>query len=99
METISFGQIWPPHYAKSCVTWMSQNINFVAKDMNPANVHQAHPIENFCGDLAQRYNNAWQAQNEAQLVKRIKKCLLDFDLKDLQSQVTEGGYCKTQKNC
>ena len=54
---------------------MSQNINFVAKDMNPANIPQARPIENFWGNLAQRvYNNAWQAQ----LVNRIKKCLREF---------------------
>ena len=49
---------WPDlatsHYAKDCLTWMSENINFVPKDMNPPNVPQARPIENFWGDLSQR---------------------------------------------
>jgi hypothetical protein len=41
---------WPDlstsHYAKDCVDWMKENINFVAKYMNPPNVPQTRPIEN-----------------------------------------------------
>ena len=76
---------WPDlatsHYAKSCVDWMSKNIVFVPKSMNPPNVPQARPIENFWGDLAQKvYNDGWQAQTEKELLTRIDKCLKEFTL-------------------
>ena len=55
---------------------MKQNITFVPKHLNPANIPQARPIENFWGDLAQKvYDGGWEAQNEDQLIRRIKKCL------------------------
>lgn len=80
---------WPDlassHYANSCVTWMSENINFVQKEMNPPNVPQARPIENFWGDLTQKvYEDGWQAQTERQLKARIKKKLKEYDLTVLQ---------------
>lgn len=83
---------WPDlasaHYANSCVNWMKKNVNFVSKEMNPPNVPQARPIESFWGDLAQKvYNNGWEAKSEEQLVTRIKKCLKEFDLSDLQSHM------------
>jgi hypothetical protein len=40
------------HYAKTVVSWMDENINYVARHMNPPNVPQARPIESFWGCLA-----------------------------------------------
>lgn len=83
---------WPDlakaHYAKSCVQWMCENIEFLPEEMNPANVPQARPIETFWGDLVQRvYNDGWEAKNEEHLVKRIKQCLKQFDQSDLQAHM------------
>jgi hypothetical protein len=62
------------HYVNSCGTWMPENINFEDKKMNPPNVPQARPIENFWVDLTQKvYEDGWQAQTERQLKARIKK--------------------------
>ena len=33
---------------------MDKHVNYVDKESNPPNVHQAQPIENFLGHLAQR---------------------------------------------
>ena len=44
---------------------MEENINYVDKSLNPPNVPQARPIENFWGDLAQKvYNGGWYAKSE-----------------------------------
>ena len=49
---------WPDlvkfHYAKACVSWMSENIDFVPKSMNPPNLPQACPFENCWGGLVQK---------------------------------------------
>ncbi len=57
---------WPDlasaHYHKDTVQWMSENINFVPKDVNPPNVPQARSIENFWGCLVQKvYEGGWEA--------------------------------------
>ena len=70
---------WPDlatsYFAKSCFDWMSKNIPFLWNSMNPPNVPQARPIENFWGDLAQKvYNDGWQAQTEKELVTRMENC-------------------------
>jgi hypothetical protein len=45
---------------------MKENINFVAKYMNPPNVPQTRQIENLWGDLVHRlYNNGWEAQKSS----------------------------------
>jgi hypothetical protein len=55
------------HYAKATVKWMSKNVNFVEKDLNPPNVPQARPIENFWGCLAQKvYEGGWVAKKKIQ---------------------------------
>jgi hypothetical protein len=69
---------WPDlassHYANQCVAWMSENISFVQKEINPPSIPQARPIENFWGDLTQKvYKNGWEAKSESQLKQRIKK--------------------------
>ena len=42
---------WPDlarcHYFRQTVAWMDENVNFVPKEINPPNVPQARPIENF----------------------------------------------------
>jgi hypothetical protein len=75
---------WPDlassHYAKATLAWMDQNVNYVAKSSNPPNVPQARPIENFWGCLSQKvYEGGWEASSEAQLVRRIKAKIKEFD--------------------
>ena len=75
---------WPDlasaHYAKATVAWMDENINFVPKNLNPPNVPQARPIENFWGCLAQKvYKGGWQARTEDELIRRITTKLKEFD--------------------
>ena len=58
---------WPDlasaHYSAATVGWMEQNLNFVAKRINPPNVPQARPIENFWGWLSQKvYESGWAAK-------------------------------------
>ena len=41
---------WPDlagcHYSKQAVAWISENVKFVPKNINPSNVLQTRPIEN-----------------------------------------------------
>ena len=54
--------------------------------MNPQNVPQARPIENFWGCLARNvYENGWFADSEVKLTQRIKTKLKEFDLKFVES--------------
>ena len=76
---------WPDgascHYAKSVTEFLkAEKINFVAKDDNPPNVPQLRPIEKFWAILKNKvYAKNWQAENEEQLVKRIKYCARNMD--------------------
>ena len=49
---------WPDsdgcHHSKQAVSWVDENFNFVPKEINPPNVPQALPIENFGGCLTQK---------------------------------------------
>ena len=60
---------WPDlessHYAKNVVNFLKeQNIKFVPKNINPANLPEARPIEDFCGDVKKDvYSNGWEANN------------------------------------
>ena len=81
---------WPDlasaHYSNATIAWMDENINFVAKSINPPNVPQARPIENFWGCLAQKvYEGGWEATTEQQLIRRITSKLKEFDEKYLQA--------------
>jgi transposase len=81
---------WPDlasaHYSKATVAWMEQNVNYVAKKVNPPNVPQARPIENFWGWLTQKvYEGGWEATNEQQLIRRIELKLKEFDLKSVET--------------
>ena len=75
---------WPDlascHHSKQTVGWMDENVKFVPKYINPPNVPQARPIENFWGCLAQKVNEGgWEAKTEHQLIRRIKSKMKEFD--------------------
>jgi hypothetical protein len=58
---------------------MSENINFVPKEINPPSISQARPIEYFRGDLIQKvYENSWETKSERQLKQRIKINIISF---------------------
>lgn len=80
---------WPDlaraHYSAATVGWMDENVNYVAKRLNPPNVPQARPIENFWGCLTQKvYDRGWEATSEQQLVRRIESKLKEFDSKSVE---------------
>ena len=89
---------WPnlasSHYSiatRAC--YKELGINFVPKEMNPPNVPQLWPIENFWGILkAEVYKGAWEAKSVAQLVNRIKKCIAEMDWTSVQAIMRT---CKT----
>ncbi len=59
---------------------MDENVKCVPKDINPPNVPQAPPIENFWGWLAQQvYEEGWEAKTEQHLIRRIKSKMKEFD--------------------
>jgi hypothetical protein len=81
---------WPDlagaHYSNVTVAWMEQNVNYVVKAINPPNVPQARPIENFWGCLAQKvYEGGWESTTEQQLIRRIESKLKEFDLNYVKS--------------
>jgi hypothetical protein len=81
---------WPDlassHYAKTVVaTFNDENINFVPKDMNPANCPEVRPIEDFWAYLkGQVYKDSWEAENVEKLINRIKYCLSKVPLAVVQ---------------
>ena len=65
---------------------MTENVNFVDKEIKPPYVSQASPIESFWGKLDQKvYDNVWEAKTRKQLIACIKLKLKDFDSKYLQT--------------
>ena len=80
---------WPDlasaHYSNATIAWMKVNVNFVEKRLNPPNIPQARPIENFWGCLAQKiYEGGWEAKTEQQLIRRIDSKINEFMLKDVE---------------
>jgi hypothetical protein len=58
----------------------------VPKDINPPNVPQARPIENFWGCLAQKvYEGGWESETEQQLIRRIKYKMKELNTKFVES--------------
>ena len=99
----------PAHYSNDTVAWMSENLNFVPKDINPPNVPQARPIENFWGILAQKvYEGGWEATTKLQLTRRIEAKIKQFDAKFFQTlmagingklrKIAEGGPLSSFKS-
>ncbi|KAL4500830.1 hypothetical protein ABPG72_020064 [Tetrahymena utriculariae] len=76
---------WPDlassHYAKSVTNFMDQNqINYIKKKENPANVPECRPIENFWAILKGLvYQNNWQASSIEALKTRIQLCIKKID--------------------
>jgi len=76
---------WPDqassHYAKSVFDhFRDENIDFVEKKDNPANVPEIRPIEDFWSLLKKDvYAKGWKAKNTDQLITRIKYCLKKID--------------------
>jgi transposase len=76
---------WPDlasaHTAKNTVKLLEElQIPTVSKDHNPPNLPQCRPIENFWGILKQKvYENGWEAENTAQLKRRITRTLQTMD--------------------
>jgi hypothetical protein len=81
---------WPDlassHYAYSVTDWLEeQKIPFVPKDMNPANLPEARPIEDFWAILKRDvYMDGWTADNVDKLESRIRYCLRKIDVKVVQ---------------
>lgn len=63
-----------------------QNVPFVPKADNPPSVPKLRPVEDFWGMLKGKvYQGGWQAENEQQLKRKIKKCLREFDWEAVQA--------------
>jgi transposase len=81
---------WPDlasaHYATKVTDYLkSQNIPYIPKFMNPANLPEARPIEDFWANLKNEvYKGDWVAKNLTELKKRIIYCLGKMDLKVVQ---------------
>ena len=81
---------WPDlassHYAKvvqSCLKMLK--IDFVPKSMNPANMPQVRPIEDFWAHLKTAvYDKGWAAKNVKQLKTRIEYKLRKINLRFVQ---------------
>lgn len=84
---------WPDlassHYAGSTLAKFDElGIQFVAKELNPPNVPQLRPIEDFWGWLKQEvYRQDWRAESLDQLKRRIQYCLGKVDVEDVQNMM------------
>lgn len=89
---------WPDlascHYSKKTQDWLTeQKIPFVPKKDNPPNVPQARKIEQFWAVLKRKvYEKGWEAENDKQLVRRIKQKLKEIDKKVFQSLMLKVRY-------
>jgi len=69
---------WPDlasaHYANKVQEYLkSQNIEYVARSDNPANLPEMRPIEDFWAKIKQKvYDDNWHAKSIQQLRRRIK---------------------------
>ena len=78
---------WPDkassHYANATIRLLKDNkVNFIPKHLNPTNVPQCRPIEDFFGYLKDIvYKNGWQAQDTKQLKRKIISSLKKVDPK------------------
>ena len=82
---------WPDltssHYANTVLKFLNDNnVKFVQKADNPANVPKVRPIEEFWAHLKKKvYEGDWQAKNLDQLKDRIKKTLKNIDKDAVQN--------------
>ena len=84
---------WPDiasfHYANSVVNFpKSKNLKFVLKNLNPASLPKARPIEDFWGNLKRIvYAGGWTAKTVTQLKNRIVASLKKIDLNFIQAHM------------
>lgn len=81
---------WPDkassHYAKTVTDYLdANNIQYIPKDLNPANLPESRPIEDFWAKLKRKvYKQDWCAENVTQLKQRIRYCLQNIDKEFVQ---------------
>ena len=64
----------------------NENVHYVEKADNPANLPECRLIENFWSILkGLAYKNNWHAENLKKLRSRIKYCLNKIDIELIQS--------------
>lgn len=85
-EIIFWPDLASSHYATSvCDFLMEQNVPFVEKYENPANLPECRPIEQLWSILKRKvYANAWQAQNLSQLKRRILDSIKEINTNQLE---------------
>lgn len=77
---------WPDkassHYAGGPIKFLQQNnVKFMPKVLNPTNIPQCRPIEDFFGIMVDKvYKKGWKAENLQQLSNRIRNCLKKVDM-------------------
>ena len=82
---------WPDlassHYSKKTLAFLDdQNVTFVPKNLNPANLPECRPIERFWYQLkAEVYKEGWKADNCKVLERKIRSCVKKFDKERLAS--------------
>ena len=94
---------WPDkassHYANATIKLLKDNkVNFIPKHLNPINVPQCKPIEDFFGYLKSIvYKDGWQAKDTKQLKKKIISSLKKVDSKIIQRSML--GVRKRLRKC
>ena len=85
---------WPDlasaHYSTKTLEFLNtSNVNFVPKAINPPNVSQCRPIEDFFGALTTKvYAGSWVAKDTPALVARIQRCVKEFPLQVVHDMMT-----------
>ena len=93
---------WPDlassHYANSVQDYLkSEKIEFVLKDMNPANAPKLRPIEDFWGILKQKvYEKGWSAKSIDQLKKKKSESLKKID-PNVAPQLADSVFTRVDK--
>ena len=84
---------WPDlaqaHYSTEVLVFLEASyVSVVPKAINPPNIPQGRPIEDFWGVLAQLvYEKNWETTTVKQLERRIRKKLKEIDITLLQSMM------------
>ena len=85
---------WPDlasaHYSTKTLEFLNTSyVNFVPKAINPPNISQCRPVEDFFGILATKvYARNWVAKDTPALVARIRRCAREFPLQVVHDMMT-----------
>ena len=96
---------WPDlaraHHSKEMLTHFDEaSVPIVSKTINPPNIAQGRPIEDFRGVLVQLiYEHNWEAKTTKQLECRIGKILKNIDITLLQSMMENVRKQNLRKMC